>query len=62
MRILLADDDSSLRRVVQVKLQRNGYTVEAVADGGRALEVLGLDSFGLLLSDIRPKRGWCAMP
>jgi DNA-binding NtrC family response regulator len=53
MRILLADDDPSLRRVVQVKLQRNGYTVEAVADGSTALEVLELDSFDLLLSDIR---------
>jgi DNA-binding NtrC family response regulator len=53
MRILLADDDPSLRRVVQVKLQRNGYTVEAVADGSTALELLELDSFDLLLSDIR---------
>ena len=53
MRILLADDDPSLRRVVQLKLQKNGYTVEAVADGRTALEQLELESFDLLLSDIR---------
>lgn len=53
MRILLADDDASLRRVVQFKLQKNGYDVAAVADGHQALEQLEREPYDLLLSDIR---------
>ena len=53
MRILLADDDPSLRRVVQFKLQKNGYEVVAVADGRQALEHLEREPYDLLLSDIK---------
>jgi two-component system NtrC family response regulator len=53
MRILLADDDASLRRVLQFKLQKSGYEVAAVADGRQALDQLEREPFDLLLSDIR---------
>jgi two-component system NtrC family response regulator len=53
MRILLVDDDSSIRRVVQFKLQKRGYAVETAADGKEALRLLQLKEFDLLLSDIR---------
>ena len=53
MRILLADDDSSLRRVVQFKLQKGGYEVVTVADGRQAVAQLEVEPFDLLLSDIR---------
>ena len=53
MRILLADDDRSLRRVLQFKLEKNGYDVTAVADGKAALEKLRDQEFDLLLSDIK---------
>ncbi len=53
MRILLVDDDSSVRRVLQFKLQKQGYRVETAADGEEALSALQTDSFDLLLSDIR---------
>lgn len=38
MKILLAEDDSSLRHVLTTLLQRNHYTVEAVSDGQAALD------------------------
>lgn len=53
MRVLLADDDTSLRRVLQFKLEKNGYEVVAVADGREALEQLEQNEFDLLLSDIK---------
>lgn len=52
-RILLADDDAALRRVLQFKLQRKGFEVTPVADGGEALERLKHERFDLLLSDMR---------
>lgn len=53
MKILLADDDRSLRRVLQFKLEQNGYQVTAVKDGASALDELQSARFDLLLSDIR---------
>jgi CheY-like chemotaxis protein len=38
--ILVVDDEDSLRRVTQVKLQQAGYTVETAASGERAIEQL----------------------
>jgi len=53
MKILLVDDDSSVRRVLQFKLQKRGYVVETAADGGAAIVLLREQPFDLLLSDIR---------
>ncbi len=53
MRILLADDDRSLRRVLQFKLEKYGYDVTAVEDGQQALEQLNVSQYDLLLSDIK---------
>ena len=53
MKILLADDDSSVRRVLQFKLEKKGFSVEAVSDGLQALNALKQKPFDLLLSDIR---------
>jgi len=52
VRILLADDDPALRRVLQFKLRKQGYDVTAVEDGAKALDVLKEKSFDLLLSDM----------
>ena len=38
MKILLADDDNSLRRVVQFKLKQHGHEVTTVEDGQQALD------------------------
>ncbi len=53
MRILLVDDDSSVRRVLQFKLEKRGYSVETASDGLEALQLLKENPFDLLLSDIR---------
>ena len=53
MKVLLVDDDSSVRRVLQFKLQKRGYEVETAANGAEALQHLVEKSFDLLLSDIR---------
>jgi two-component system NtrC family response regulator len=53
MRILLADDDNSVRRVLEFKLKQRGYEVTSVGDGAEAMRRLGESSFELLISDIR---------
>ena len=51
-RILLAEDDDSLRAFLSRALERAGYEVTACADGDEALEALGCARFDLLLTDI----------
>ena len=53
IKILLADDDPSLRRVIQYKLKQKGYEVNAVEDGEKALDELSRNRYDLLLSDIK---------
>ena len=53
LRILLADDDAALRRIIQFKLKQRGYEVIATADGEEALSVLCKGRFDLLLSDMK---------
>jgi two-component system response regulator PilR (NtrC family) len=52
-RILVVDDESSLRDMLRIVLRRDGYDV-LVADNGRAaIDVLQRERVDLLLSDIR---------
>ena len=51
-RILLAEDDTSMREYLQRALQRVGYEVEAVGCGTEAMPLLETDRFDLLLTDI----------
>jgi two-component system cell cycle response regulator CpdR len=50
-RILLAEDDESLRGFLARALERAGYEVTACADGEEAVAVLG-EEWDLLLTDI----------
>ncbi|MER2606406.1 MAG: response regulator [Siculibacillus sp.] len=54
-RILLAEDDDSVRAFVRRALELDGHVVHAVEDGAIALEVLGEtpNDFDLLVSDIK---------
>ncbi len=52
-KILVADDDRSLRRVMEFRLRQEGYEVKAVADGAQAIELLENEKFDLLLSDMK---------
>lgn len=51
-RILLAEDDNSLRPYLARALRRDGHDVVSVRDGMEALMHLGPDKFDLLLADI----------
>lgn len=53
MKILLVDDDRSLRRVLQFKLERHGHSTIAVESGQQALQQLEKSQYDLLLSDIK---------
>ena len=53
IKILIADDDPSLRRVIQFKLKQKGFDVTAVEDGLLAYETLKSARFDLLLSDMK---------
>ena len=51
-RILLAEDDDSLRGFLARALGRAGHQVHAVGDGDAALAALDQDEYDLLLADI----------
>ena len=51
-RILLAEDDESLRRFLAKALERAGFEVTACPDGESAVEALADGPFDLLLTDI----------
>ncbi|HEV2748288.1 MAG TPA: response regulator [Allosphingosinicella sp.] len=51
-RILLAEDDESMRIYLARALEKVGYAVEAVDRGTAALPLLQSQSFDLLLTDI----------
>jgi two-component system cell cycle response regulator CpdR len=52
IRILLAEDDESMRVYLARALERSGYQVVAVDRGTLALPLLEAESFDLLLTDI----------
>lgn len=60
-RILVAEDDDAMRRLVVETLQRDGYAVKQVPDGGRLLVTLAHEYLShereqlvdLLISDVR---------
>ena len=51
-KILLAEDDDSLRRFLAKALERAGYEVVSCPDGEAALEALSQGPYDLLLTDI----------
>jgi DNA-binding NtrC family response regulator len=53
VRILLADDDAALRRVIQFKLKQKGYAVTVAEDGLKALDAIKRGRYDLLLSDMK---------
>ncbi len=52
MRILLAEDDGSMREYLTRALERSGYHVTAVDRGTAAVPLLESERFDLLLTDI----------
>lgn len=52
MKILLAEDETDMSRVVSAALKRQGYTVVAVDNGIDAVKATQEQSFNILLMDI----------
>ncbi|WP_316348221.1 sigma-54 dependent transcriptional regulator [Desulfuromonas acetoxidans] len=52
-RILVVDDEQSMREFLAIMLSREGYRVESASDGERACELLDTNVYDLILSDIR---------
>jgi DNA-binding response OmpR family regulator len=53
MRVLVAEDDSALRGVIERGLQESGYVVDAVADGNAALTYLRSYEYEVAVIDWR---------
>jgi DNA-binding NtrC family response regulator len=52
-RILIVDDEPSIRKVLSAHLKRFGHEVHAVSDGAAAIAVLGEEPFQLVISDLK---------
>jgi two-component system cell cycle response regulator CpdR len=51
-RILVAEDQPDIRGIIDRALSAAGHKVTTAADGAAALEIMGRESFDLLLTDI----------
>jgi two-component system response regulator AtoC len=65
-RILIVDDEPSIRRVLAAHLQRDGYRVHDAEDGAQAIERLEAQPYQLLITDLQMPRvgglellAWC---
>ena len=60
-RILIVDDEASLRKVLKATLQREGYSIETAKNGAEALGKLetaqakGQGEFDVLICDVHAK-------
>lgn len=52
-RLLLVDDDTSLARLLSMRLESEGFDVTAVTDGEAALAQLAGNSYAVVISDLR---------
>ena len=52
-RILVADDEESMRWVLSKALRKKGYSVDLAADGGQALRQVREQSYDLVIVDIK---------
>lgn len=73
-RILVVDDDKSLREFLEIFLIKEGYNVSCTKDGEKALKIMEEDTPDIVISDVRMpgidglqllktiKRGWPNLP
>jgi two-component system, NtrC family, nitrogen regulation response regulator GlnG len=52
-RILVADDEESMRWVLSKALRKKGYSVDLAADGNQALRQVREQSYDLAILDIK---------
>jgi two-component system response regulator PilR (NtrC family) len=52
-RILVVDDEESMRELLEIALGKDGYRITVAASGGQATELIDKGSFDLVISDIK---------
>lgn len=52
MKILVAEDDSMILRLIQTRLEKNGYTVDTAVNGDIALDKIKTEHYDLVVTDI----------
>ncbi|MEJ2700595.1 MAG: response regulator, partial [Desulfuromonadales bacterium] len=55
-RILVVDDEESMREFLSIMLHREGYEVDAASDGAQAAASLKDKTYDLVISDIKMPR------
>ena len=51
-KILIVDDEDSIRRTLSILLKRNGYSIEEASDGVEALKKLDNSCYDLVIADL----------
>src|SRR6186713_2305354 len=52
-RILVVDDEESIREFLDIMLRKEGYEVTVAEDGQKAIDVLKKKSFDMVISDLQ---------
>ena len=52
-RVLIVDDEESIREFLDIMLRKEGYDVTCAEDGNVALELLKKKSFDMVISDMQ---------
>ena len=52
-RILVVDDEESIREFLELMLKKEGYEVTCVEDGQKAMDILAQKSFDMVISDLQ---------
>lgn len=57
MKILLVDDETTLREIVAMQIEEDGYKVIQAASGDEAFEIVKRQKIHLIISDMRMPNG-----
>jgi DNA-binding response OmpR family regulator len=52
MKILIAEDEMTMRKIIEMKLKKDGHEVIVTCDGNEALEQIALHNPDLIITDI----------
>ena len=52
-RILVVDDEESIREFLEIMLRKEGYEVTCAEDGAKALEIIKKKSVDMVISDMQ---------
>lgn len=52
-RILVVDDEESIREFLDIMLKKEGYEITTAEDGQKAIDLLGKKSFDMVISDLQ---------